>query len=306
MTSSRSWTRRAPIAALVGSMAVVSIWVLAACGNTPSATGSSTSASAPVQRFTTVDGMLADQPFIVAHRGGSARWPEFSITAYDNAVRWGVGALELSVARTSDGVFFGLHDATLDRTSKVSGSVNPKDLTWQQLTSQYQNKLNAPSAAGVPYASAEEIFRKFANDHVIFVDPKYIGDSQERNDLVDLMLSYAPADHWVLKGFYNDTQLASLARDRGIASWGYYFAKDAANVSATGAQWDMLGLDIEAPTTDWRTFTNLGKPVIAFFISSPTEVDTALRRGAAGLMTDDIPATAASPKLSPKYPAPSP
>lgn len=306
MISSRPVARRAPIVVLIGSLTAASAFVLAGCRGSTVSPPPTTGSTAPVQRFTTVDGMLADQPFIVAHRGGSARWPEFSVTAYDNAVQWGVGALELSVARTSDGVFFGLHDATLDRTSKLTGSIKPSDLTWEQLTSRYQNRLNATNPAGVPYASAEEIFRKFARDHVIFVDPKYVAGTQERNDLVDLMLSYAPADHWVLKGFYNDVQLASLARDRGIASWGYYFTKDAANVGATGSHWDMLGLDIEAPASDWRAFAASGKPVIGFFISTPDEVDTALKRGAAGLMTDDIPAVAASEELAPKYGTPSP
>ena len=150
--------------------------------------------------YSSVADMQSHDPFYVAHRGGSARWPEMSMVAYEKAVELGVGALEVSVARTKDGVYFGLHDKTLDRTSLVSGGIDPSTLTWAQLTSKYQNKLNATDPAGVPYARIDEIFAKFASNHVIFVDPKYIGDAGQRQDLIDQMLAAAPAEHWVLKG----------------------------------------------------------------------------------------------------------
>lgn len=61
--------------------------------------------------------MLSQPMFYVAHRGGSREWPEMSLHAYTQAGFWGVGALEVSLARTSDGVWFGLHDADINRTS---------------------------------------------------------------------------------------------------------------------------------------------------------------------------------------------
>src|SRR5690606_41774518 len=50
-----------------------------------------------------------------AHRGGSANWPEMTMRAYTNAIFWGCPVIEVSCYVTSDDVFVGLHDSTLDR-----------------------------------------------------------------------------------------------------------------------------------------------------------------------------------------------
>ncbi len=65
--------------------------------------------------YASVTSMLATNPFYVAHRGGSSNWPEMSLHAYTQSVFWGVPALELSRARPSAGVWFGLPDASRDR-----------------------------------------------------------------------------------------------------------------------------------------------------------------------------------------------
>lgn len=245
--------------------------------------------------YSSVADMQSHDPFYVAHRGGSARWPEMSMLAYEKAVELGVGALEVSVARTKDGVYFGLHDKTLDRTSLVSGGIDPSTLTWAQLTSKYQNKLNATDPEGVPYARIDEIFAKFASNHVIFVDPKYIGDAGQRQDLIDQMLAAAPAEHWVLKGYYDNASLTTAARTAGIATWGYYYGRDLAAFDSTAQNWDMLGLDLAATAEQWAMVKAKGKPVIAFFISDTTTRNEATEKGANGMMVSDVPATFASP-----------
>ena len=65
--------------------------------------------SVAVARRRRADGRLVSDlrsadPFYVAHRGGSRDWPEMSMAAYRAAVGLGVDALEISLARTSDGV----------------------------------------------------------------------------------------------------------------------------------------------------------------------------------------------------------
>src|SRR4051794_28007721 len=68
-----------------------------------------------------VPDLLRTRPFYVAHRGGSDDWPECSLLAYRESVARGVDALEMPLARSQDGVWFGLHDETLDRTSGTTG-----------------------------------------------------------------------------------------------------------------------------------------------------------------------------------------
>ena len=285
------WVRRLIPLTIIGACLVI----IAGCAG-PSSTKDPGKPAGPEQ-YSSVSDMLAQHPFYVAHRGGSATWPEYSMSAYENSVKWGMGALELSVNRTSDGVFFGLHDATLDRTSDVTGNINPNTITWDHLVSTYKNKLNAPTPAGVDYTKASDVFAAYAKDHVIFVDTKYIGNTQQRIDLINLMLSYASADHWVLKGYYNDATLTPLAHQYDIQTWGYYFARDLTNFSQTYPNWDMLGVELSASSDQWKRATDTGKPVIAFFINNQADLNAALAKGAAGVMVSDVPATLSTPRM---------
>lgn len=275
------------VVVIVGAMIVIRA---TSDGVSGPAAPSNSSAPPTNATYSSVDDMRSHDPFYVAHRGGSAKWPEMSMIAYESASQSGIGALEVSVARTKDGVFFGLHDKTLDRTSEVTGNIDPSTLTWEELSSTYTNKLNASTPDGVPYAQISEIFGKFAETHVIFVDPKYIGDPQQRTDLIDQMLEAAPAEHWVLKGYNDNTALTEAARDAGIQTWGYYYARDLSRLAETAPNWDMLGLELNATPAQWQTVTAQGKPVIAFFISSEAMLDQAKANGAQGMMVSDVQA----------------
>lgn len=59
----------------------------------------------------------------VAHRGGAARWPENSLTAFRHAIAGGARIVECDVHLTADGEVAVIHDPTLDRTSNGSGPV---------------------------------------------------------------------------------------------------------------------------------------------------------------------------------------
>ena len=62
-------------------------------------------------------------PRYVAHRGGAARWPENSLTAFRGAIASGARLLELDVHLTSDGTVAVIHDPTLDRTTDATGAL---------------------------------------------------------------------------------------------------------------------------------------------------------------------------------------
>jgi len=60
-------------------------------------------------------------PRFVAHRGGAARWPENSLTAFRGAIAGGARLMELDVHLTADGEVAVIHDPTLDRTTSGTG-----------------------------------------------------------------------------------------------------------------------------------------------------------------------------------------
>lgn len=251
--------------------------------------------------YSSVSAMLSQSPFYVAHRGGSADWPEMSLHAYTQSVFWGAGAVELSLARTSDGVWFGLHDASLDRTSLNSGGGNGTTLvastmTWAQVQAyqiQYPNVANN-SSLPKPYMRWEEIIAAYYPTHVIFVDPKVA--TAYTSELLAMMdaLPGTPTDHFVAKsygvsgGVSNSSGWIHDAAAHGYATWGYFYQVDAPNYATYQGRYTILGMDYTADATSWASIMSYGKPVIGHIVPNGTAAATALGYGAAGLMVSGV------------------
>jgi glycerophosphoryl diester phosphodiesterase len=65
----------------------------------------------------------APRPLVFAHRGGSGLRPENTVAAFDAGLACGADGLELDVHLSRDGVVVVHHDATLDRTTDLTGPV---------------------------------------------------------------------------------------------------------------------------------------------------------------------------------------
>ncbi|MCG9596282.1 glycerophosphodiester phosphodiesterase family protein [Vibrio sp. Isolate25] len=77
-----------------------------------------------------------DHVMIVAHRGlwikdGTPIYAEGSLTSINKAIELGIEAIEQDIRMTKDGVFVGMHDETLDRTTTCTGEVVEK--LWSEL-----------------------------------------------------------------------------------------------------------------------------------------------------------------------------
>lgn len=82
--------------------------------------------------MTPVGEVLAEHPFVVAHRGASVERPEHTLAAYDLALREGADGVECDVRLTSDGHLVCVHDRRVDRTSTGVGVVSQMTLTQLQ------------------------------------------------------------------------------------------------------------------------------------------------------------------------------
>lgn len=68
-------------------------------------------------------------PMVSHHRGGPVPgFPENSIAAMDNALKYGFGFMEVDVAQLKDGTLILMHDDTLARTTTGEGAL--KNMTW--------------------------------------------------------------------------------------------------------------------------------------------------------------------------------
>jgi len=63
------------------------------------------------------------RPLVFAHRGGIAPAPENTMAAFDSGVALGADGLELDVRLSIDGIVVVHHDATLDRTTRLTGPI---------------------------------------------------------------------------------------------------------------------------------------------------------------------------------------
>jgi hypothetical protein len=256
--------------------------------------------------YASVTQMLAQPFFYCAHRGGSREFPEMSMYAYGQSALLGYPALEFSVGRTSDGVFFGLHDSTLDRTSGVSG-VSPGSLTWAQVQSSYEilgsMAANNPSQPNRPYMRFEDLMSMYYGTHVILVDPKYLTAGQ-RSDLLDLMDTYPNStDHFVGKyygvsgGAANTSGQAKEWADRGYQRWGYFYETDSANFATYAGRWTILGMDYNASQTAWDDLAAAAPttPIMGHICPNLTAVNTAVTKGAVGAMVSGVKLVTVSP-----------
>ncbi|MCB0738285.1 MAG: glycerophosphodiester phosphodiesterase [Bacteroidetes bacterium] len=83
---------------------------------------------APENPFIIAEG---GKPWIIAHGGSKALWPENTMMAFDGSAALGVDALEMDVCLTKDSILVTHHDETIDRMSDGEGKV--ADYTYKEL-----------------------------------------------------------------------------------------------------------------------------------------------------------------------------
>ncbi len=236
-----------------------------------------------------VEAMLAARPFTIAHRGGSADWPEQSQYSYQQASEAGVDALEMSVGRSSDGVWFGCHDKTLDRTSGTTGFVVAEH-TWAEIQ---RHEIKPPDGhshqPARPYWRLDDLIESYRKHHAIWVDPKAV-DPKHYPELIDVMSAHVRVlkDVFVAKSDATNTVWAKIARVHEMQTWGFYYDSDLNQdpqlFKRTERPWTMLGLNWDASAQWWHRFAADGRPVVAHVLAEKSQRTQSLSRGAHGLM----------------------
>lgn len=244
--------------------------------------------------------LLTRDGFMLAQRAGRGDWAEMSTRGATECVLRRVDALEYSFRRTLDGVWFGMHDETMLRTSGVD--INPNTLTWEEVQN-YPNLAPVdgdPAFGDQPYARLEDLLAPYAPSHVLFADPKYgIGDPDILEEFFDLVLSIVPPHRLVAKYSIGGVDVANAATARGIASWGTLHDDDVTNgnLAAYGSAWSMLGLSYAASQADWDTVLALGKPVLGREVMTAAQRTEALSKGAVGISCSGVRAIKGPPVI---------
>ena len=226
---------------------------------------------------------LSRPPFYISHRIGGTEYPEFTQAGLDASLRAGFKALEISLRRGASGEDVMSHDWTTERT--VPGTKLPIWSTpWDQLKTLRQ-------AAG-PFMRFTDLLEQLPDDVILTVDHKATSSKQDANSsdlqseldlytLLDDAFNGHPERRVLWKCFVNAGSV-DRAKARGYRTMCMLYPNELA--AADLSRWDVLGLEWNAADTAWQQLTATGKPTIAHIITSPSQAQTALGKGANGLM----------------------
>lgn len=248
---------------------------------------------------------MTDRPFVMAHRGGSADYQEHSLRGYTQCAIAHADALEFSLARTSDGVYFGLHDDTLNRTtSGLAASYKPGEHTWAEISALTQDLGNRGDNrfTTAPYMKLQDLVDAYGASHTIFVDPKVIGGTYF-NEMITLLKTFKDYKNtFIGKYYHTGVAVADLFTNQGMATWGYSYTGDVTGTNsdgtaytgvrtaATANRWTMLGLEYSATQDTWTQILNIanGKKVIAHICPTAAAAQQGVSKGARGIQASGI------------------
>jgi len=245
----------------------------------------------PVLRgFNSISEMLATPGFTWAERGGSTSYAEMSLYGYTQSVVRGYGVLEVSLARTSDGVWFGLNDQTTNRTSGGTYG-DASSQTWAQV--QAQQIVVGGQGAPQPYMRWDEIVAAYGNTHILVVDPKYTLGSH-RTEFLTLVANSVGTSRAIIKYSGSGSiavDLSNAAKAMGFETCGLFLASEASatqggngSLQTYGPSWTLIGMEHGASQAIWNEAIALGKPVIGHTAPTQAAYNTTMSKGAKGVL----------------------
>ena len=220
-------------------------------------------------------------PIPFAHRGGASDNPENTMPAFQHAVDLGFTYLETDVHATSDGVLLAFHDASLDRTTDMTGDIN--DLPWSDVQ---QARVDGRE----PIPLFEDLMDRFPTARVN-IDCK----ADSAVDALIASLRRLDCLDRVLIGGFSDARLRRFRREFGDALCTSFGPQQIAALRFAGrVPWG--GQAAQVPVrqgritiVDERTVERAhrrGFHVHVWTIDEPDEMHRLLDLGVDGIMTD--------------------
>lgn len=227
---------------------------------------------------------LAATPFYVAHRLGGTEYPEFTRRGLDASLAAGFKALELSVRRCATGEFVLIHDWVTTRT--VPGT------DYQIWNTPWSTLAGLQQASG-GFLRLTDVMDSVPSNVVLAVDHKVTSDKQTSSTgdmeseaalfaLLEERLGPAARRRVLIKHFIQGG-VAARAKAKGYRTMCMMYPNEVAGAPLT--DWDILGMEWNAPDDVWATLRATGKPLIAHIITTQAQATRARERGAIGLMS---------------------
>lgn len=227
---------------------------------------------------------LAATPFYVAHRLGGTEYPEFTRRGLDASLAAGFKALELSVRRCATGEFVLIHDWVTTRT--VPGT------DYQIWNTPWSTLAGLQQASG-GFLRLTDVMDSVPSDVVLAIDHKVTsaqptsstGDMESEAALFAFLEERlgAQAQKRVIIKHFVQGGVAARAKAKGYRTMCMMYPNEVAGAPLT--DWDILGMEWNAPDDVWATLRATGKPLIAHIITTTAQATRAALAGATGLMS---------------------
>lgn len=227
---------------------------------------------------------LAATPFYVAHRLGGTEYPEFTRRGLDASLAAGFKALELSVRRCATGEFVLIHDWVTTRT--VPGT------DYQIWNTPWSTLAGLQQASG-GFLRLTDVMDSVPSDVVLAIDHKVTSDkpTSSTGDMESEAALFAfleerlgaQAQKRVIIKHFVQGGVAARAKAKGYRTMCMMYPNEVAGAPLT--DWDILGMEWNAPDDVWATLRATGKPLIAHIITTTAQATRARERGATGLMS---------------------
>ncbi|MFH8483067.1 glycerophosphodiester phosphodiesterase family protein [Streptomyces sp. NPDC018055] len=252
-------------------------------------TGPTTSAAARLRRYTrdtiiTVNNLLGETPFFIAHRGSGMEYPEHTMAGYESSIAGGAKAIEVSVQVTADGVPVCLHDGTLDRTTNATGPIG--NWTYQALRNKV--RTNAQPLLGPGWIEQEiptlrEVLDRYLGRVVIFLEAK----SNASVPIVQKMITdFYPHAHRSLV-WKNHWQATSFpwAKANNLTTWAYLDAGTTdPQIAGMSTVPDIWGVPHTMANSRIEQIVARGLPVICWEVHRRSDVKRLTALNVRGMM----------------------
>lgn len=147
-----------------------------------------------------------DSPLVIAHRGASGHAPENTMAAIRLALDMKSDVIEIDVHLSKDKQVIVIHDATLDRTTTGSGSVDTYSLA--ELKELDAGSWMGDKFVGESIPTLEEVIEVVGEQSILLIEIKkgkkkrYEGLEQK---VIDLVRKYRTENHTIIQSFQKKT-----------------------------------------------------------------------------------------------------
>lgn len=240
--------------------------------------------------------LAVSRPWVVAHRGYSARYPENTLAAIEGAIQARADAVEINVALTADRVPIVMHDDRVDRTTNGSGLV--AYMTADAVTSLDAGSWFAPHFADERVPTLESVLERIDDRILLSLELRSSAyEDDDREDALELLVINQVQRHGlahsVALATFEPRYFARIERQNQSIPRMLFCDRDLCELDAV-AVCERLGIMAfrpEAERIDQSDVLRLraaGLQVVPWTVNDEGDMRRLLDWGVDGLVTDEV------------------